>query len=268
MNTSYWIHHFESNARRTIPLPSQPCTLPESIRRSLADSLAVFQLGESGGGTRLRAYARKIAPLENFRGYQRAIDLFIAEEQGHAALLARVLHHVGTQPLQRQWTNTVFRSLRGWINLEFTIQILLTAELIAEIYYGTLYLHTPDATVRTMAHSILRDEMKHLDFQADFLSSRLRELTPLQRRLWHWQFTAIHWITSRIVAWDHRHCLQALDIPRAAFHRRCAQAMTRFRRRLSSRIQSGDPLPSSTPSHSTSKIALPNKALPMLHQIT
>ena len=91
MNTQYWIERFQNSTRqnRELQLPSEPCALPDKQREPLARSLATFQLGESGGGTRLRRYTRSIASLENLRGYRKAVDLFVAEEQSHAALLAQ-----------------------------------------------------------------------------------------------------------------------------------------------------------------------------------
>ena len=68
MNTPYWINHYEANTRLNdmMKLPDEPCMLPEAIRAPIARSLAVFQLGESGGGTRLKRYAKVIAPLTQF----------------------------------------------------------------------------------------------------------------------------------------------------------------------------------------------------------
>ncbi len=234
MNTHHWIHHFRSNAqsKRERSLPEIPCTLPDDIRKPLAASLATFQLGESGGGTRLRQYARTVAPLEQFQGYQRAIDLFIAEEQGHAALLSHVVRHLGGELLQRQWTNSVFRHFRTLINLDFNIQILLTAELIAETYYGQLYLRVPDELVRSASKEILRDEIQHLAFQREFLAERIGEMTPWQRRLWSLQFRLIHGTVSLVVSWDHRHALRALGISSGLFLQLAARCRRHFDRRL------------------------------------
>ncbi len=234
MNTQVWITHFEHNTKLNdqLELPTEACTLPESIRRPLAASLATFQLGESGSGSRLRRYAREVAPLENFRGYQRAIDLFIAEEQSHSQLLARVVLHLKGRLIEKQWTNSIFRRLRFLVNLEFAIQVLLTAELIAEVYYGTLYLRCEDAAVRQMSHKVLRDEMKHLAFQREFLSERVATFSPLGQWLWRSQFQAIHAITAIVVAWDHRHALQALGVAPADFRQRCLQSWSRFQDRL------------------------------------
>lgn len=234
MNTTTWINHFAENAKRSdeLELPTDPCALPEEIRRPLARSIAIFQLGESGGGTRIRRYVQGMAPAEHFRGYQRAVDLFIAEEQGHAALLAKVVEHLRGTLLRKQWSNSVFRWMRNLVNVEFNIQVLLTAELIAEVYYGTLLLRTPDETVRTMARKVVRDEVKHLAFQRAFLSERLAEFSPRLRRAWALQFKAIHWLTTLVVAWDHGDCLRALGVTQRAWRLRCADALADFERRL------------------------------------
>lgn len=234
MNTQRWITHFHQNAAvtRRILLPEEPCRLPEEVREPLARSIAIFQLGESGGGTRLRRYARKVAPLEQFRGYMRAIDLFVAEEQGHAALLAQLLDHLRGMRLQKQWSNSVFRTLRVLVNMEFNIQVLLTAELIAEVYFGNLFLRVDDPAVRLVARKLLSDEMKHLAFQRDFLAERLASLSPAMRVLWRWQFMAVHRITTWVVSWDHASCFRAIGLEPSDFRKRASAAIARFSVRL------------------------------------
>jgi len=234
MNTHFWIQHFQNNAEvtRRITLPSETCTLPDSVRLPLARSIAIFQLGESGGGTRLRHYAQKIAPLENFQGYIDAMDLFIAEEQGHSRLLASLLGHLGGTPIEKQWTNSVFRRLRVLVNVEFNIQVLLTAELIAEVYFGSLFLRVPDPAVRLVARKLLADEMKHLVFQRQFLTERLRDLPPMLQHLWRWQFICVHRIATWVVAWDHADCLRAIGMTPLQFRRRAAETIDTFSKKL------------------------------------
>lgn len=234
MNTQHWINHYEKNAiiTRGITLPPEACSLPDEIREPLARSTAIFQLGESGGGTRLRRYARKIAPLEQFRGYMRAMDLFVAEEQGHAALLAQLVDHLGGRRLQKQWSNSVFRTLRVLVNIEFNIQVLLTAELIAEVYFGNLYLRVNDPAVRLVARKLLSDEMKHLVFQREFLAERLVTLSPAMQRVWRWQFHLVHRVTTWVVAWDHASCFRAIGLQPADFRRRASASIARFSHRL------------------------------------
>lgn len=245
MNTQYWINHCEANTRLndTMKLPHEPCVLPEAIRAPIARSLAVFQLGESGGGTRLKRYAKVIAPLTQFTGYQRAIDLFVAEEQSHAALLGRLIEHLKQPPLQKQWTNSIFRWARNLVNLEFNIQILLTAELVAEVYFGLLYLRCADPAVKQVSHKLLRDEMKHLEFQRQFLAERLQEFSPALRHLWCLQFRLIHRFVAAVVSWDHRDCLKAIEVSPAAFRSRCTQSLERFMDRLETKITKTLPHP-------------------------
>lgn len=239
MNTQHWIHHFEANTRlnHELQLPEAPCSLPEADRKAIVNSIAIFQLGESGGGTRLRRYTRSIASLENLRGYRRAVDLFVTEEQSHAALLARTVTHLRGDLLQKQWTNSIFRWMRDLVNLEFNIQVLLTAELIAEVYFGLLALRCKDPVVQTVAKKLLRDEMGHLSFQRDFLFERLKTLTPATQRLWRWQFQFIHRITAAVVAWDHRSCLRTLHITPADFRARAARCWESFQTRLERRLR-------------------------------
>ncbi|MFN0078664.1 MAG: hypothetical protein ACKVY0_19565 [Prosthecobacter sp.] len=255
MNTQHWINHFEANTRlnHDLKLPAAPCELPEHVRTALARSIATFQLGESGGGTRLRRYTRSIASLENLRGYQRAVDLFVTEEQSHAALLARTVTHLRGNLLQKQWTNSIFRWMRDLVNLEFNIQVLLTAELIAEVYFGLLALRCSDPVVQTVAKKLLRDEMGHLAFQRDFLFERLKTLTPAMQRLWRWQFQAIHRATAAVVAWDHRDCLRSLKVTPADFRARAARSWQSFQSRLERRLNA-DELPSTTFASMPSKL--------------
>jgi hypothetical protein len=244
MNATPWITHFETNHQKTcsFTLPGKACELTEPTRYAVAESVAIFQLGETGGGTRLRQYVRATAPALSLPGYQRAIDLFVAEEQGHAALLLRLLHHLRGTQLTKQWTNSIFRWIRGLVNLEFNIQVLVTAEIIAEVYFGMLYLHCQDEAVRAVAQKILRDEMKHLSFQRDFLATRLTELSPGWRRLWRWQFNVILYPTAAVVAWDHGACINALGMKRTIFAQRCVQAGQRFLDRLETlSLQRGAP---------------------------
>jgi hypothetical protein len=242
MNTHHWIHHFEKNTRvnLAIQFPKTPCNLPDEVRIPLAKSLAVFQLGESGSGSRIRRYAREVAPLANFEGYQEAIDRFIKEELSHSKMLARTVEHLGGKLIQKQWTNSIFRHLRFLVNLEFAIQVLLTAELIAEVYYGTLYLHCPDPVVRQLGQKILRDEMQHLAFQREFLSERVATFSKINRWLWRLQFRAVHALTAAVVSWDHRDAIRALGIDPNRFRESCLQGWKRFQGRLERSIEALD----------------------------
>jgi hypothetical protein len=230
----YWIRHFRENrlCHAAVKIPDDPVTLPEETRRALARSLAVFQLGESGGGTRIRRYARAVADEQAMAGYQEAVTAFIAEEQSHSEMLGRLVRRLGGSLLEKQWTNSVFRRLRGFASLEITIQLLLTAELVAEVYYAMLLLRVEDAGVRNVCRQIVRDEVRHLEFQREFLARRLAGWTPAWNWLWRLQFRVAHSIVVRVVAMDHADCLRVCGVSQAEFRERCTRSRQAFERRL------------------------------------
>ncbi len=234
MNTHIWTQYFLANRNRFVepPLPAAESLLPETMRRPLAQSLAIFQLGESGGGTRLLRYVRRVVNEEQLRGYEQAVQLFIEEEQYHARLLEKLVIHLGGACLERQWTNSVFRWLRNHFGVEFNIQILLIAELIAEAYFGALYRRCPDSRVRLCCRKILADEMRHLAFHAEFLRERLDARPAWWRHLWRAQFRLFNLATCAVVAWDHRACFIALGLDPMEFARMSSRAGARFLRRL------------------------------------
>ncbi|MEM8953544.1 MAG: ferritin-like domain-containing protein [Verrucomicrobiota bacterium] len=219
MNTKYWIDYF-TNRKDSYQDPdwSQICTLNDPHQKhALGKSLAIFQLGETGGGTRLLRFAQKIATPDQYPNYQEAIQLFIQEEQEHARLLKHLVLHLEGKLLEQQWSNSVFRRFRGVINLEFNIQVLLTAELIAEVYYGLLARYVNDPVVKDVAQKILRDEVKHIAFHHDFFRHRFSNLSPARALLWNSQFKTIHSLTTIVVWHDHQACLNSLGIPRSRF---------------------------------------------------
>ena len=233
MNTQIWTQHFIKNrAQFVMPTMSPPPALPDAVKIPVRRSLAVFQLGESGGGTRLMNYVRKVVKAEKLAGYEEAISLFVQEEQRHARILAEVVLYLEGTLLQKQWTNSIFRWLRNHFGVEFNIQVLLIAELVAEAYFGMLYRRLEDKPLRACCHRLLLDEMRHIAFHTEFLRERLEAMPRWWRVLWRTQFWLLHRVTAIVVAWDHRDCLAAVDISPAEFCRMTWKTGDRFLRRL------------------------------------
>jgi hypothetical protein len=236
MNTERWIQHFRDNrdrhAFRKPPMPENGCALPDELKLPMRDSLAIFQLGESGGGTRLMRYVRRVVPQERLAGYEEAVALFVAEEQWHAHILQDLVGYLGGTCLQKQWSNSVFRWLRNHFGVEFNIQILLIAELIAEVYYGLLYRKSGDPVVRAVSQRILSDEMRHIAFHTEFLHERLEAMPAWWRLMWRAQFRTCQRVTACVVAWDHRGCFRALGLRPHEVAQMAFRTGDRFLRRL------------------------------------
>lgn len=96
--TEHWLAALERNRVERHPIPwDDGIDVAPFPRRALLKSLATFQLGESGDGAHLRLRAER----QSHPAYADAVDLFVAEEQEHARLLAEVLGRLGA-PLRGQ----------------------------------------------------------------------------------------------------------------------------------------------------------------------
>ena len=232
MNAQQWIRHFENNRHAfnepdwnsqvfaNSPLAEDP-RLPLLIR-----SFATFQLGESGGGTRLLRFVERESGADI--DYLTAMKLFVAEEQYHAELLAHVLHYLDAELLSHHWMNGLFRKARSLVNLEFNVQVLLTAELIAEAYYGFLHRHVDDPVIHRITGKILADEVRHIAFHSEFFRSRNRQRLPAGGGLWSLQFQAI-FVTAEHAVWaGHGKCLRCFGIDRRQFRATARNCCRRF----------------------------------------
>jgi len=169
--SAYWRRYFEANATSLLEIPwdaGPELTVAEST--AIARSVQGFQRGESSDGRRLRRYAADYAGRTGDVEYVHAIRLFIDEEQRHARDLGRFLTQNGI-PLQRSnGPDRVFRGLRHLLgNLEISISVLLTAEIVAKVYYAALKEATDSTVLKKLCKQILRDERKHVEFQSEQL---------------------------------------------------------------------------------------------------
>lgn len=115
----------------------------------------------------------------------------------------------GIPRASHSWPDAVFRWLRKRAGLELSVTVLVTAEIIAQVYYAALREATSSIVLRTLCDQILRDELKHVQFQCErlaILRSRRRSwLTSVQQTA-HRFFLA----GTILVVWrQHRHALRA-----------------------------------------------------------
>jgi hypothetical protein len=194
-NSWGWCEHFRDNENRQLTIPwDDVCPLDETQRQILLPSLQDFQLGESSEGRHGRVRAAAYGDRVGDPYYAEAIRLFFAEENRHAAYLGRYLGLNGTEPIGRSWTDFVFRRVRRLMGLELLLVVLLTAELIGEVYYRAVRAATACPTLRAICSQLLRDEAMHVRFHIErfrFLRhGRWRMRTVIQDGLWAGFFSA------------------------------------------------------------------------------
>jgi hypothetical protein len=181
-NLKVWLSHFEYHAEHPRRIQeSVPNVLTVTERHVIASSIATFQLGEqSSGGNLLRA-AYRFAQKHDAGEVARITELLIREEQQHAALLRSFMAAHGIPTRQHHWTDRVFRRLRKLAELELALGILLSAELIGNVYYRALEVATNCQRLRLLCRMLVADELAHVGFESDLLlSMRARKAAPVR----------------------------------------------------------------------------------------
>ena len=202
--TEQWRQYFIDNAAALLEIPWHlgVCFTPHE-RDDLASSIQEFQLGESSEGKHIFRQAQAYAQASGDVAYPHTLALFIAEEHRHARDLGRVLDLAGIPRTSHAWPDTVFRWLRHRAGLELSIAVLVTAEIIAKVYYAALREATDSPVLRRLCDQICADEIAHVEFQ----THRLAILRRARRRVTITLLRAIHRIFfagTCLVVW-HKH---------------------------------------------------------------
>jgi bacterioferritin (cytochrome b1) len=166
-----WLDYYTENERREASTPWHAGgELDDAERNAISASIQGFQLGESSEGRHLFQRAKEWSRRHADPDYQEAIRRFIAEEQRHARDLGRFMDLNGIPRAKKVWSDTAFRTLRRAAGLELSIRVLVTAEIIAQVYYAALREATGSQVLRSLCEKILRDEREHVRFQAERLA--------------------------------------------------------------------------------------------------
>lgn len=219
--SSTWRAHFHQNRGHFEHIPWGACGLsPEEIA-AIRHSIAEFQLGESSEGRYLIQEAKRHAERIGDHDYAAAMGYFIAEENSHARALGRFMDAVGLPRCRKIWTDTVFRWMRRGMGLEVSVSVLITAELIAQVYYEALRDATHSPALREICAQILRDEAVHIRFQSERLAILGRERVRTGLRLALWARRLLLAGTIPVVWYRHRAVLRRGGFGWRKFCRAC-----------------------------------------------
>jgi hypothetical protein len=206
-----WLNHFEYHALRPCRLPSAlPDRLTSEERRLIASSIATFQLGEQSEGSTLLRAARRYAAAHTVPSLVRITELFIREEQRHAALLRTFMEDHQIALKSRDWTDRCFRRLRRLAGLELYLHVLICAELIGNVYYRALESATGCQRLKILCRTLVAEELAHVGFESQLLLGMRERRPSLVRALLRTTHRAFFACTAVIVWLTHgsllRHC--------------------------------------------------------------
>ena len=215
-----WFEWFTDNANAEDGVPwDANDRLSGAERYCIERSIAAFQLGEYSEGLSLMKFARVYAAEHGSAELVEITRLFILEEQHHAGMLRRFMRQHDIPVVKKNWTDTVFRRLRKNVGYELSITVLITAEIIALVYYRALAAATNSVVLQAICRKILADERAHVHYE----SGLIRYITSrhnLPRRI---GTRALHDIlfcgTVFVVYFEHRRVLVAGGFPRRGFWR-------------------------------------------------
>jgi len=208
MDLSYWRNYFKANSSHFQDIKWRlDDQLTEREKEIVTSSLQQFKKGEQSEGKHFFSFAKTFPdPC-----YLETIKLFIREEQTHAFVLGKFMDLNRIPRIKNHWVDNVFRWLRKLTNLENTVTVLMTAEIIAKVYYGALSEATGSALLKEICSQILRDEDQHIVFQSYTLSLFYERKTRFHKffnRLWH----QILMMGTIVVVWfGHRKVLKAAN---------------------------------------------------------
>jgi hypothetical protein len=178
-STQEWVDHFRWNGSVAMRVPWHiGPDLSDEERAAIAHSIQMFQLGENSEGRHLMRYAKEWSERTGDSAYPEAIRMLIVEEQRHASVLGRFMEINGIARIKRGCSDGIFwwaRNLFG--SLEVSISVLVSAEIIAKIYYPTLSKATASIVLRAICEQIHREEIEHVEFQTEQLT-RIRVGRP------------------------------------------------------------------------------------------
>ncbi|MEU5595261.1 ferritin-like domain-containing protein [Streptomyces sp. NPDC020298] len=208
-----WTDRFEEEDRRRRAEPDPHWAQGASLHRAVWASIQRFQVGEDGDGANLIAKAEEAGDPD----YAHAVKLFVAEEQNHARLLARLLTAGGMPTLAGHWSDRAFVRLRRMMGLRTELLVLMIAEVVALRYYRALRDGAADPLTSDVAGHILADEQRHVPFHCARLHASFRELPrPLRRPVTAgWQL--LLYAVCLVVAADHGAALRELGLGRLRF---------------------------------------------------
>lgn len=237
MSWTNWHQFFQDRAGAPTP-PIDDHGLPEDagLRRALARTFSVFQLGEAGEG-RIATEVRHFQGRSVDDAWRRSIPLWVREEGRHGRILGDCARALGGKPVAENWTNSLLVFGRRLLGLRLKLLVILSAEVIGITFYGLIADALPPSRIRTALYAIVEEEEDHLAFHSRFF--HLEAGSRTRRALFSLAWLAVGTAAGAVVLHDHRDTFKRLGVSRFE----AAQKFSRLLRQTARAVRAGqDPM--------------------------
>lgn len=222
MNSIEWLAHFQRNASNSLKLTeSDDHALTSDERERITESIQVFQMGEASEGRTLQRFAETFARQEGDFAYAEAVKLFIREENRHSGYLRTFMQEHSIPRAETQWSDSIFRGLRKLAGLELSIRVLVTAEMIAAVYYPALGAATGSRKLARICERMCDEEETHVRFQMGAVARLKSRRSDFYAKVADWGHGVLMAGTTLVVWWDHRRVLKAKHATYRDFFKAC-----------------------------------------------
>lgn len=220
--TMNWIRHFEKRPPLKLDVfNGEHISKVEHGR--IAYSIAQFQRGESSEAADYLEKSRRFAFETDHPTFFWESRLFVIEENFHSKLLGAFMAQMGIGRAGGSWTDVVFRWLRSLGDIGWSSRVLLTAELLAQVYYPALKEATKSGMLAAICERIIEDEEYHILFQTERIAFVLQNRSRLSRTVQSLAGLGLFVGTAVVVWFEHRpvlsHSLSFWEYVRAGFGR-------------------------------------------------
>ncbi|MGI6010779.1 MAG: hypothetical protein ACOX8H_04675 [Ruminococcus sp.] len=162
-----WVRYFQHQEKKRLNICfTQEELLDNRIKDLIFPSITAFERGENSDGAYLKSAAEEFSDKIADHSYQKAIELFIQEENVHSDYLAKFMKWHGVPQRTKTPLNRIFQLLRRTMKIRSEVTVLVTAEIIALSYYSALSSATTSKTLKSICRQMLRDELPHVIFQS------------------------------------------------------------------------------------------------------
>jgi hypothetical protein len=177
-----WLNHFRN--RPDIKLEQfKEERISELERRKIGYSISQFQRGESSEARDFLEKSRIFSIKSGRAAFYEESKLFIKEENYHSNLLKIFMMQMQIEAASDAWTDNVFRWLRSLGDIAWSSRVLLTAEILAQVYYPALKEATSSEMLHLICERIIADEDFHILFQTERIARVLQHRHKMVRTI-------------------------------------------------------------------------------------